>query len=494
MSSTVAMFSLTVQGRVFGKTSSTPAGDETRAILPLCSIWALLDAIAHYFIEPFVKEWAPADNRIFVGARPRTQALEVAHACNLVVEKSLDRHSAGAVSQADILKFFDRIQIAQLAQFFVSRGSGLAIVGAFIRLHACVIVTLSCPGVRITLPSRARGLLTGSRSAVVLAQVPIDDALNVCLESWSNTGFTLTGSNLIACTWVDNFYAFGDSPRQSIDILEDLEQILVSQWNLEFGKSSKKLLIPRGNPEASSTFGEWQVVQHFPVLGHLISDNNASEQCWQLTKEALWRSFWRNSGALEGKGGTSQKLRLLQRCTHPRLQSVATRWAFTAVRAQAIDWTQRKMVSRILRIPKPTDMSIASYYRRRDQVVSQACREMGYWSTDWCTKLLNWSDHLRRPRNGHSPAARLFLEQDSVWLQLRRLPFTSTTRSLLAGGTGTRSLAEAPKKRWEGSLDAAFNWRGRSSRALLFSLYFPIITEDPQCDTLCRERESSCSK
>ena len=105
MSSTEQMRSLSLQGKVFGKHSSFPHPTETRAILPLDSLLSLVDALINHFISMHVDQWCPIDSRIYLGARPRTQPLELAQACQLTVEKSLDRHSKGALEHADILKF-----------------------------------------------------------------------------------------------------------------------------------------------------------------------------------------------------------------------------------------------------------------------------------------------------------------------------------------------------------------------------------------------------
>ena len=217
-------------------------------------------------------------------------------------------------------------------------------------------------------------------------------------------------------------------------------------------------MICKGHADISTVFPGWVIVQHFPALGHYISNNGASDHCWQETRDSLCRSFWSNCGGVLDKGDVTAKLRLLKRTALPRLQFVCPRWAFTATRARALDHTQRKMIMIILATKKQSGEDSDRFFRRRDLEAGRVARREGLWSHDWVNKLLSWSDHLARPRNALNPVARLYKEQDSAWLQLQRLQFVSAARSLFAGGTGTRLLAQPPAARWECSLHSALDW------------------------------------
>ena len=121
-------------------------------------------------------------------------------------------------------------------------------------------------------------------------------------------------------------------------------------------------------------------------------------------------------------------------------EALAKRWGVT----------KKTIDNRRLKGERPKE-----YFDRRDAVCADLAIKTGKWSKLWCHRLLTWGDHLQRPRNASSWAYKLFHTQDASWLRLQRLPFICSTRSLDAGATNTRLLAERPKPRWEEALDKA---------------------------------------
>ena len=236
-------------------------------------------------------------------------------------------------------------------------------------------------------------------------------------------------------------------------MLEELEVVFKERWKLEYGSDAKLFLSCEGAPDEQHI--GWQKRDHFPVLGHIVSLENSTSECWRVTRKAMWSSFWKNAGALDTATNTAKKLALLRRWTLPRLEFVMPRWAFTKDRANDLDKLQLKMISKLVRITRDRAEDRKSYFGRRDQVCETLAEQSGRWSVLWADRLLRWSDHLRRERNAGSWASKLLRTEDAAWLRLQRLPFVCAARSLLAGATATRVLAERPKARWEEALDAA---------------------------------------
>ena len=88
-----------INGKLFGKRSATSPAADLRAILPLSAILQIIDAALAAFTNQFVDEIMPPVKGCWVGARPGTQALEIAHGLHFVIEKGLDLKSKAAIAQ-----------------------------------------------------------------------------------------------------------------------------------------------------------------------------------------------------------------------------------------------------------------------------------------------------------------------------------------------------------------------------------------------------------
>ena len=339
-------------------------------------------------------------------------------------------------------KFYDMIRPSLLMQFLSVREVDLGVIAALLRLQYCVAIALDIGGQVVLRPRRTRGLLTGTRTAVTLGRIPVEDCLSVCLEQWQRAGFEAEGGFLTVATWVDNLFTVGPTAYCAVSLLEDLESEFEHRWSLKYGATSKQLMSCKGALDV--TIPEWKACQTFPVLGHLLSPENSTVACWSETKKALWRSFWRNAGVLDRCTTLDRKLILLRRCTLPRLEFVCPRWPFSLQRAAEITSLQVKMISKLARIPKNRGEIPKEYFNRRDQECQDIAVRCGAWAKIWCHKLLNWGDHLERDRNSRSWAYRLYHTQNASWLQACRAQFVCATRTIWAGATNTRLLAERP--------------------------------------------------
>ena len=83
---------------------------------------SLFDALINVLLAPIVNDLTPKDSRIFFGARPKTQPLQLMHTCHLVIEKGMDRKSQGCIAQGDIKKFYDRLRCTMIAEFLFVLG------------------------------------------------------------------------------------------------------------------------------------------------------------------------------------------------------------------------------------------------------------------------------------------------------------------------------------------------------------------------------------
>ena len=458
LSDSAAMRQLCITGHIFGKKSHFPGKHETRAILPLGAMLSLFDALINVLLAPIVNDLTPKDSRIFFGAPPKTQPLQLMHTCHLVIEKGMDRKSQACIAQGDIKKFYDRLRCTMIAEFLCMKGVDPGLIGAILRFHTCPQLFLVADSARFEIIGRSRGVLTGARSAVTLGRIPVEDSFSKCLESWGDFGFDLGSHKLCAVAWVDNIFNFGPSSLQATSIIDKLERELRVNWELELADDSKIFMVCKGNPDADLVLPGWTSTTCFRGLGHIISNDGATEDCWRNARDAMWGSFWANSAAVLNSKDVGSKLRLLNRVTRPKLDYVCSRWPFTRKRADALDHTQRRMTGLCLNLKRSSDQSAESYFSQRDQLVGSPVRKEGRWSHRWCNLLLTWQDHILRDRNKDDLPGPIYRVQDSLWLQAQRLPFVSATRSLLAGGTGTRLLAEAPKARWEESTDRALDF------------------------------------
>ena len=450
------MRGLITTGRAFGKKSTLPKRDQTRAILPLGALLGLLDSILNQMLIPIADELTPKDPRIYFGARPKTQPLQLMHTCHLVIEKGMDRHSHGSVSQGDIEKFYDRLRYTILAEFLCHSGADLALVGAVLRLHACTSVILLVEDCSLQIVGRTRGVLTGSRSSVTLGRLPVEDCFNRCLPKWEQSGFNVGTHSICAGAWVDNIFGFDSGGRKSTTIVDQIDEELQLNWELRLSPDSKSYMVCKGHPEEEQeVIDGWSRTLAFEALGHIISNDGSTEECWKNTLDSLWSSFYANSAAvLDGKN-LRAKLRLLSRVTRPKLDFVCTRWPYTRKRAEAINHTQMRMTALCLGIKRNSEEPPERYFKRRAEQAGRVMREEGLWSHRYCEALLNWEDHLRRDRNREDWPAPAYFCQDSLWLQAQRLPWVCATRSLFGGATNTRALAVAPKARWEESTHKA---------------------------------------
>ena len=117
----------------------------------------------------------------------------------------------------------------------------LAILGGLMRFHFCIQLLVNFDGGVVIIINRTRGVLTGSRSAVLMGRVPTYDIFAWNHRSWIAKGFHLTNDRFLrVALWVDRFFVVLSHASHGISILDTIEADLQSHWGLHFGESSAR--------------------------------------------------------------------------------------------------------------------------------------------------------------------------------------------------------------------------------------------------------------
>ena len=215
---------------------------------------------------------------------------------------------------------------------------------------------------------------------------------------------------------------------------------------------SRSCIVANGGEEGPSDPHRWPLTCALPVLGHTLQNNGSIRACWTKTKQSLWRAYWCNPGSkAAAKAGIDARYKLLQRAVAPHLDFRCSRWPPQLQVAKEIDRTQRKMIASILNISRLPAEPADVFLRRRGQIAGRFCREKGLWSQRWFKRAVQWDDHLARPRNEATWAAKLRTYRDREWFIQRRchlLPARGNVSSATAGRTGTRSNGGKVFMRW----------------------------------------------
>ena len=387
-----------------------------------------------------------------MGARPKTQILDIAHGLHLALEKALDDHSRGAIAQLDIEKYYDSIRLLIVGRWLVSHGCPVALAACALRQQMMPQVSLNISGVDVAIPARSCGSLTGSRVAGTLARVPVESTIQARHAHWKRWGFKCDRGALTVSTYVDNLYSVSHSLAGAIAILDDFAEVLASSWRLRIKPSSRLCLVARGLDEQPAS-PLWSLRSEFPVLGHILQDNGFVNICFHNASHQMWRAFFANSGAATAaKLSLKDRMALLQRSVAPILNHRDTRWPPNQKTAADINRLQRKMVASIQRVARTAGESPADFARRRNRLATAQIGHIGgAWSATHCQRVLDWDAHCRRPRNGNSWAAMLLDYHGESWLNARRLECQRDSQSRL----DSRACCGGPAPRWHEGVNYA---------------------------------------
>lgn len=146
----------------------------------------------------------------------------------------------------------------------------------------------------------------------------------------------------------------------------------------------------------------------------------------------------------------------LQRCVLPIVAYRMSRWPYQTHAAKRIDRTQTKMVCIHMGTKKRECEEPAGFVQRSSRLAAVKAREYGRWSHTWGRLVTGWDEHLKRPLNLHSWAAKMLKYHGAEWLQEQHiLHADGESSSLMAGRTGTRAQSGIVHRRWHDGVDRA---------------------------------------
>ena len=403
--------------------------------------------------DSFLSNALPDIPECFIGARPRTQCLDVADGIQYVLEKGLDNFGQAAAAQCDIEKYYDSLPVLEIVRWLVDRGLRPGIAACLLRHQMYPRLLFQFDGAEFRVSGRTVGGLTGSRVAGLLGRIPVESTAAERTPHWRKWGFRFDGQTLCFASWVDNLYSVSDSLDGAIAILEDFERHLQQNWHMRIKSTSRSCITSFGNAELSPDLSKWPMTDEFKVLGHTLQNNGSIRACWTLTKRGMWRAFWGNAGARDAKKlPETSKHSLLHRAVAPQFLFRCSRWPPQTQVGEELDRVQRTMVATIIDIARVPGESAQDFVRRRGRAAAAKCRQHGLWSDQWFTRAVRWDEHLARDRNASTWAARIRHFRDRNWFLQRRLSFlragAQTNQSVLAGRTATRSGQGKVNVRW----------------------------------------------
>jgi len=420
------------------------------------AVMQVLDVILAGYFNGFLSTVFPEIPGCFVGARPKTQCLDIAHGLQSVIEKGLDDFGRSAVAQSDIEKFYDSLPCLQVAQWLVAKGADEKHVACLLRHQMCPRVVLSVGTLEIAIDNRSIGGLTGSRTAGMFGRVPVESVMAERNHVWKQWGYKAGVDVLTVCSYVDNLFSAAASLHGAVSILEDFEEQLRSKWNLQIKPSSRCCMVAVGSPD-QQTSPKWPLSNSFPVLGHVLQDSGSIRACWKRTRTLMWKAFWANPGSKHAhRLSPGQRLKLLGKAVVPQLDCRCTRWPPQRTIAGELDSMQRKMTATAMRISMHPGEGAPEYVRRRGRAAARHCKLAGNWSQRWFKRVVNWHDHLERPRNAHTWPAKTLHHNDREWLMRRRASLLSDSRSsdsCTAGRTNTRVFSGCVHMRWDDGVE-----------------------------------------
>ena len=161
--------------------------------------------------------------------------------------------------------------------------------------------------------------------------------------------------------------------------------------------------------------------------------------------------------------GPSGKAKLLQRTVLSNFLWKVSRWPFQKSVAVAMDKVQCSMMAIIVPCPRANNEGIDHFCRRRLRQARNICQQVGFWSTLWCKRVIDWNEHIKRGARYSHMCSRLLNYHASSWLQEQRQSFvpsnplsqSASRHTLFSGRTGTRMNIGRPQVRWHDGCELA---------------------------------------
>jgi hypothetical protein len=259
---------------------------------------------------------------------------------------------------------------------------------------------------------RIKGLLTGSKSAALLAMIPlinawetlaselVDDPLLLApavfcakfhpgieppADAWQHyfpdtterlepesewAALPALDKHLCLLAWVGNIYTFGVAPEASTKRMQSFADFRHSAWDLHLKEDSKEMLLPMGYLVGTLPEG-YKLVQVMDALGHRIAHDGNCAPCVAKAIHSSWQAYWRNFGKLTRGFSARARCQLFSRAVSPCMRYRFPRWTWLKTLAT----TTRRQQS------KDHGESWQAFGKRKQAVLSTA--RCIWWDEEW---------------------------------------------------------------------------------------------------------------
>jgi hypothetical protein len=278
--------------------------------------------IFHRLLEPvtvFIKS-INCDG-LLLGPLPGYQTMDIAYPLQVIAELCVDSRSTFSIAQSDIQQFYDWVHPTPLLQMLIDIGVSSTLALATMRLQLLPPVTLCLHAFQVELPSRVRGLLTGSRTAALLSLLPVagavcknttklvqlgvpfdEDGFRSCVEDPVSHYETTCAVGVVhsrtiqaVCTIVncaDYLYTISFLPSGATTSMLAIEETLKEDWKLKLKSSSLQSMTFVGEETRCVPLGRFETVSNMNVLGHLLANSASCIPCITSTCVRAWSAFW----------------------------------------------------------------------------------------------------------------------------------------------------------------------------------------------------------
>ena len=454
------MRSFIIDGQMKGKLASRTGRRDVRAILPLPALLAVCDCIVAKKIEVFLSQLLPCDPHYFAGACKGTQTSDIVFPITLAIEKGLDYFDEAAAAVADVRAYYDSLSPLLIARWLQNRGVPEVICGALMRLHVLPRINVRFGKCVFLLRQRACGVLTGTRTANVVARIPIADACQELNQALEDKGFPTPGGTHVISSWVDNLTSIATNVQDACDSMDLVRAHLQDQWHLDFKDSSMEVISVQ--PLGVEVFNGYVVKNNLVLLGHFISDDGKLDYPWREVRRrvlaALYSKFRACKLRVLSLDGVAEEI---NRHLWPVVQFRSNNWPFRKDVAEKMDSLQSHCIAIASCIGPNQDEDVGEYHRRRAKTAGVAAASAGRWSLKWAKQVVAWHNHNLRNTGGLLWGPDVMQVRPMSWLQSlrqRHVPRRSTAVNPFtvdAGRLGTRARRGGPSRRWEDAIGDA---------------------------------------
>ena len=253
VSSMAAMAECSLSALAFGKEGSHAKTSSVRVIVPQTAFLQLADVVLSVKLQTFLATQFRPSKFVFEGARPRTQSMDIVFGIALLVEKSLDLRSEGAVAQLDVKQHYDTLSCMLIYKWLVSHGFPPSYATACLRHQLLPSISIKVASFAAMLGQRSKGALTGSRVAGQLGRIPVQATLLDLHDVLCKLSWNFDDVALVAASFVDNVYFAGGSPYKAAQMGDLFAQRLLSQWGQSVKQGSQQVLVMHGAHDDSTS-------------------------------------------------------------------------------------------------------------------------------------------------------------------------------------------------------------------------------------------------